>query len=129
MTTRWHHYIDAVMIARWRYYFNAVMITRWQYCLNAAVITRWHYCTSGGYGDTMKHISPTLRYITLYLRLMIFTKTLPQMSFYLCFSIFLFRAGAPPMTLPTVGALTYPQLPATASNVCTTDASSEASAG
>ena len=26
MSTRWHHYIDAVMIARWRYYFNAVMI-------------------------------------------------------------------------------------------------------
>ena len=36
--------------------------------------------------------------------------------------IFLFRSGAPPMTLLTAGALTDPRLPATASNVCTTDA-------
>ena len=35
---------------------------------------------------------------------------------------FLFRSGAPPMTLLTAGALTDPRLPATASNVCTTDA-------
>ena len=34
----------------------------------------------------------------------------------------LFRSGAPPMTLLTAGALTDPQLPATASNVYTTDA-------
>ena len=36
--------------------------------------------------------------------------------------LFLFRSGAPPMTLLTVGAITDPRLPATASNVCTTDA-------
>ena len=35
--------------------------------------------------------------------------------------LFLFRSGAPPMTLLTAGALTDRQLPATASNVCTTD--------
>ena len=35
---------------------------------------------------------------------------------------FLFRSGAPPMTLMTAGVLTDPQLLATASNVCTTDA-------
>ena len=51
-----------------------------------------------------------------------FTKNLPQMSFHLYFLLFLFRSGAPPMTLPTAGVLTDPQLPATASNVCTTDA-------
>ena len=33
-----------------------------------------------------------------------------------------FRSGAPPMTLPTAGALTDTQLPATASNVSTTGA-------
>ena len=44
------------------------------------------------------------------------------MSFHLYFLLFLFRSGAPPMTLLTAGALTDPQLPATASNVCTTDA-------
>ena len=38
------------------------------------------------------------------------------------FLLFLFRSGAPPMTLLTAGALTDPRLPATASNVCTTDA-------
>ena len=32
------------------------------------------------------------------------------------------RSGAPPTTLLPDGALTYPQLPATVSNVCTTDA-------
>ena len=46
-----------------------------------------------------------------------FTKTLPQMSFHLYFLLLLFR-----MTLLTAGALTDPRLPATASNVCTTDA-------
>ena len=38
------------------------------------------------------------------------------------FFCYFFRSGAPPMTLLTAGALTDPQLPATASNVCTTDA-------
>ena len=71
----------------------------------------------------MKHISPTFMYIIpMYLRLTRFTKTLPQMSFHLYFLLFLFRSGAPPMTLLTAGALTDPRLPATASNVCTTDA-------
>ena len=58
----------------------------------------------------------------MYLRLTTFTKTLPQMSFHLYVLLFLFRSGGPPMTLLTAGALTDPQLPATASNVCTTDA-------
>ena len=60
--------------------------------------------------------------IPMYLRLTTFTKTLPQMSFHLYFFLFLFRSGAPPMTLLTAGALTDPRLPATTSNVCTTDA-------
>ena len=60
--------------------------------------------------------------IPMYLRLTTFTKTLPQMSFHLNFLLFLFRSGAPPMILLTAGALTDPRLPATASNVCTTDA-------
>ena len=47
----------------------------------------------------------------------------PQMSFHLCILLFLFRSGAPPMTLLTAGALTDPQLPVISSNVCTTDAS------
>ena len=71
----------------------------------------------------MKHISPTFMYIIpMYLRLKTFTKTLPQMSFHLYFLLFLCRSGAPPVTLLTAGALTDPRLPATASNVCTTDA-------
>ena len=44
------------------------------------------------------------------------TATLPYVL------LFLFRTGAPPMTLLTAGALTDPRLPATASHVCTTDA-------
>ena len=44
------------------------------------------------------------------------------MSFHLYVLLFLFRTGAPPMTLLTAGALTEPRLPATASHVCTTDA-------
>ena len=73
-------------------------------------------CTFTG----MKHISPTCMYIIpMYLRLTTFSK---QMSFHLYFLLFLFRSGAPPRTLLTAGALTYPRLPATASNVCTTDA-------
>ena len=44
------------------------------------------------------------------------------MSFHLYFLLFLFRSGAPRMTLLTAGALTDPWLPAIASNVCTTDA-------
>ena len=35
-------------------------------------------------------------------------KNLPQMSFHLYFLLFLFRSGAPPMTLLTVGAHTDP---------------------
>ena len=51
------------------------------------------------------------------------TKTLPQMSLHLyILSYFYFALGHPPMTLLTAGALTDPQLPAIASNVCTTDA-------
>ena len=38
------------------------------------------------------------------------------------FFAILFRSGALSMTLLTAGAITDPQLPATASNVCTTDA-------
>ena len=34
----------------------------------------------------------------------------------------MFCPGTPPMTLLTAGALTYPQLLVTVSNVCTTDA-------
>ena len=57
----------------------------------------------------MKNISPTYMYIIpMYLRLTTFTKTLPLYIFLL----FLFRSGAPPMTLLTAGALTDPQLPA-----------------
>ena len=71
----------------------------------------------------MKHISPTFMYIIpMYVRLTTFTKTLSQMSFHLYFLLFLFRSGAPPMTLLTAGALTDHQLPATAPNVCMTDA-------
>ena len=71
----------------------------------------------------MKHISPTLMYIIpMYLRLTTFTKNLPKMSIHLYFLLFLFRSGAPPMTLLTAGSLTDPRLLATASNVCTTDA-------
>ena len=71
----------------------------------------------------MKHISPTFMYIIpMYLRLTTFTKTLSQKSFHLYFLLFLFRSGAPPMTLLTAGALTDSRLPATASNVCTSEA-------
>ena len=70
----------------------------------------------------MKHISPTFRYIIpMYLRLTTFTKTLPQMPFHLCFAIF-FRSVARLITLLTAGGLTDLQLPATALNMCTTDA-------
>ena len=40
-------------------------------------------------------------------------KTLLQMSFHLYFLLFLFRSGAPPMTLLIAGALTDHRLPAT----------------
>ena len=71
----------------------------------------------------MKHISPTLMYIIpMYLRLITFTKILPQMLFHLYLFAIIISLWAPPMTLLTVGALTVPQLCATASNVCTTDA-------
>ena len=50
-----------------------------------------------------------------------FTKTIPQMSFQ--YLLLFFRSGAPLITLLTAFlALTDPQLPATASNVCMTDA-------
>ena len=50
----------------------------------------------------MKYSSPIFMYIVpMYSRLTTFTKTLPQMSF-------LFRSGAPSMTLLTAGALTGP---------------------
>ena len=72
----------------------------------------------------MKHISPTLMYIIpMYLRLTTLQKiNSPKCNFIYIFVLFLFRFGSPPMTLLTAGALTAPQLPATASNVCTTDA-------
>ena len=57
----------------------------------------------------------------MYFRLTTFTKALPQISFPLKKIYFFLRSGAPPMTLLTAGALTDPHLPATASNVCTTD--------
>ena len=57
----------------------------------------------------MKHISPTFMYIIpMYLRLTTFTRTLLKCNFTY---LYIFAAGA----------LTGPQLPATASNVCTTD--------
>ena len=59
--------------------------------------------------------------IPMYLRVKTFTKTLPQMSFHLLyFAIFIFLWGS--TTLLTAGALTNPQLPTTASNLCTTEA-------
>ena len=46
----------------------------------------------------------------------------PKMSCHLYLLLFLFRSWAPPMTLRSAGAFTDRQLPATASNVCMTDA-------
>ena len=70
----------------------------------------------------MKHISPTFMYIIpMYLRLTTFTKTLLQCHFTYIFCYFISLWGSI-MTLLAAGALTDPQLPATASNVCTTDA-------
>ena len=78
----------------------------------------------------MKHISPAFVYIIpMCLRLTTFTKTLPQCHFPFKKNYICFRSGAPPMTLLTAGALTDPHLPATASNVCTTDVGWVASAG
>ena len=73
----------------------------------------------------MKHISPTFMYIIpMYLRLTTFTKTFPQMSFHLYFfAIFISLWGSTHDSADCwTGALTDPRLPATASNVCTTDA-------
>ena len=71
----------------------------------------------------MKHISPTFMYIIpMYLRLTTFTKPSPKCHFTYIFLLFLFCSETPPMTLLTARALTDPRLPATASNVCTTDA-------
>ena len=70
----------------------------------------------------VSHISPTFVYIIpMYLRLTTFTKTLPPNVISPKRNCVFFRSGAPPMTLLTAGALTDPHLPATASNVCTTD--------
>ena len=78
--------------------------------LNSAV------CTFIG----MKQISHTFMYIIpVYFRLTAFTKTLPEMSFD---GFFLLFVSLYIMTRLTAGVLTYPQLPATASNMCTTDA-------
>ena len=44
------------------------------------------------------------------------------MSFPIFLLLFLFRSGAPPMPLLTAGELADPQVPATASNLCPTDA-------
>ena len=73
----------------------------------------------------MKHISTTFMYIIpMYLRLTTFTKTFPQMSFHLYFfAIFISLWGSTHDSADCwTGALTDPRLPATASNVCTTDA-------
>ena len=73
----------------------------------------------------MKHISPTSMYIIpMYLRLTTFTKTFPQMSFHLYFfAIFISLWGSTHDSADCwTGVLTDPRLPATASNVCTTDA-------
>ena len=71
----------------------------------------------------MKHISPTFMYNhTNVSEADNIYKNLPQMSFHLYFLLLLLHSGAPPMILLTAGALTDPRLPATASNVCTTDA-------
>ena len=80
----------------------------------------------------MKHISPTFVYVNVPVGEMCFIpfeadnihkKHPPHVISSCIFLLFLFRSGAPPpMTLLTAGALTDPQLPATASNVCTTDA-------
>ena len=58
----------------------------------------------------------------MYLKLTTFTKPSPKCNFTYIVLLFLFRSGAPPVTLLTAGTLTDPQLPATASNVCVTDA-------
>ena len=62
-------------------------------------------------------------YIPMNSRLTTFTKNPPpNVTSPIIFWLFLFCSGAPPMTRLTAGALTDPQLPPTASNVCTTDA-------
>ena len=72
----------------------------------------------------LMHVSPTLMcIIPMNLRLTTFTKTVPQMQFHIYVLLFYFALGLhAPMTLLTDGALIYPQLPATGSNVFTTDA-------
>ena len=189
MVTRWHYYIDVVIIARWLYCLDAVMIgvklqttldckkktstspnrrerplirktgwvsqkerrdretggqkqremggrvqcfmkqeekslidienvettgerschLSWRTPLNTSL------CTFIG----TKHISPTFVYIipeadNIY-------KNPPPNVIFPKKNYIMFRSGAPPMTLLTVGALTDPHLPTTASNVCTTD--------
>ena len=53
----------------------------------------------------MKHISPTF-IIPIYLRLTTFQKPSPKCHFTYIFLLFLFRSGAPPVTLLNAGALT-----------------------
>ena len=69
----------------------------------------------------MKHISPTFMYIIpMYLRLTTFTKKPPpNVISPIFFAIFISLCGS---THDSAGAFTDPRLPATASNVCTTDA-------
>ena len=59
------------------------------------------------------HFTYIYVYHTMYLTLTTFTKTLPKCNFTYNFVPFLFRSGAPPMTLLNDRALTDPQLPAT----------------
>ena len=69
----------------------------------------------------------TVKWSTFHLHLCIWgwqhlQKPSPKYHFIYILLLFLFRSGAPLMTLPTTGSLTDSQLPATVSNVCTTDA-------
>ena len=110
MITRWHYYIDAVMIARWRYCLflqycagqrlNTVMTTLYvdnvettgERCCHLSPRTPLNsaLCTFIG----MKQISHTFMYIIpMYFRLTAFTKTLPEMSFdvvffAICFALY-----------------------------------------
>ena len=70
----------------------------------------------------IKHISPTFRYIKpMYLRLKNIYKNPPQ-KYHVTYLLLFVRSWAPLITLLIAGALTDIQQPATASNVCTTDA-------
>ena len=70
----------------------------------------------------IKHISPTFRYIKpMYLRLKNIYKNPPQ-KYHVTYLLLFVRSWAPLITLLIAGTLTDIQQPATASNVCTTDA-------